>query len=211
MLVGGQMQFDDFNDRGVLEAGEAEGTGWMVGPYFMARLSPQLFGEVRAAWGRSDNRVSPLGTYVDDFETRRSLYSGSLVGQFPLDEATVFRPDLTVRYLREDARRYTDSYAVAIPGQTVDQGDISFRPRLQHRFDLRVGWTLRSYVEAEGIYTFGAGPNSVLDNGLRARVEGGLDLTGARGFRSSISVFRDGIGADSFRNSGLRISVSFGY
>ena len=210
LLIGGLVQYDDFNDRGTLEAGEAEGEGWMAGPYLMARLSSQLFGEVRAAWGQSDNRVSPLGTYVDDFETRRSFYSGSLVGQFALDENIDIRPELTVRYLREDAQNYTDSFSVAIPGQIVDQGDVSFRPRFQHRRELRDGWTLRTYFEAEGIYTFGTGSNNVLDNGLRGRVEGGMDFIEANGFRSSIGIFHDGIGADSFRNSGLHISVAIG-
>ena len=90
LLAGVLAQFDSFNDRGKLEAGEAEGDGWMAGPYLMARLAPQLFGEVRAAWGKSDNRVSPLGTYTDEFDTSRSLYSGSLVGQFAIGEATKY-------------------------------------------------------------------------------------------------------------------------
>ena len=66
----------------------------------------------------------------------------------------------------------------------VDQGDISFRPRVMHRVNLESGWALRPYAEAEGIYTFGTTTgNSVLDNGLRARVEGGLDLFSPGQFR----------------------------
>lgn len=211
LLVGVLGEFDDFSDRGTLEAGEAEGDGWMVGPYVMGRIAPQLYGELRAAWGKSDNRVSPLGTYVDSFKTNRSYYSGSLVGDMNVDKQTVIRPEFTVRYLSEKALAYTDSLGVLIPGQTVDQGDLSFRPRLMHRLDLEGGWALRPFGEAEGIYTFGTSANSVLDDGLRMRMEGGLDLFSPGTFRASIGAFHDGIGSDNFRNSGATLQISFGF
>ncbi|MEM6475101.1 MAG: autotransporter domain-containing protein [Pseudomonadota bacterium] len=211
LLIGVLGSFDRFSNSGDLAAGEAEGSGWMAGPYVMARLAPQLFGEVRAAWGRSDNRVSPLGTYTDEFTTNRALYSGSLVGQFDIGDATQVRPEITGRFINEQSDAYTDSLNIAIPGQTVGQGDISFRPRLQHLVTLESGWTLRPYGEVEGIYTFGTDPNGVLDNGLRARIEGGIDLLGSGNFRSSLSVFHDGIGSDNFRSTGAHIGVSFGF
>ncbi|MCB2088827.1 MAG: autotransporter domain-containing protein [Sphingomonadaceae bacterium] len=211
LLVGVLGEFDDFNDQGTLDAGEAEGNGWMVGPYVMGRIAPQLYGELRAAWGKSDNRVSPLGTYIDSFKTNRSYYSGSLVGDLNVGKQTVIRPEFTVRYLSEKALAYTDSLGVVIPSQTVDQGDLSFRPRVMHRLDLDGGWSLRPFGEAEGIYTFGTGANSVLDNGLRMRVEGGMDLFSPGTFRASIGAFHDGIRSDNFRNNGITMQISFGF
>nr|WP_255551867.1 PKD domain-containing protein [Erythrobacter crassostrea] len=211
LLIGALGEFDNFNDRDDLEAGEAEGNGWMVGPYVMTRLAPTLFAEVRAAWGKSDNRVSPLGTYTDEFETNRAFYSGSFVGQFDLSKRTQVRPELTVRYLDETQIAYTDSLNVIIPEQRVGQGDISFRPRVQHRIELESGWTLRPFAEVEGIYTFGTSINNVLENGLRARVEGGLDMLSKNGIRASIGAFHDGIGADNFGSTGGHVSISFGF
>ena len=211
VLLGVLAQFDDFSDKGVLEAGEAEGDGWMVGPYAMVRFAPGFFGEVRAAWGASDNVVSPLGTYTDRFDTNRSFYSGSLIGQFDLGNQTQIRPEVTLRHLSEKSDEYLDSLNVTIPSQSVSQGDVSFNPRVQHRIELKDGWSLRPYAELEGIYTFGTSRNSVLDNGLRARIEGGVDLFGDGSFRSSLALFHDGIGADNFDSTGVHVAVSFGF
>lgn len=211
LLLGALAEFDSFSDRGDLEAGEAEGDGFMVGPYLMARIAPELFAEVRAAWGSSDNRVNPLGTFTDEFDTTRSFYSGSLVGQFDIGKKTQVRPEFTVRYLDETQKAYTDSLGVIIPEQGIGQGDVSFRPRFQHVVNLASGWTMRPFVEAEGIYTFGTEANAILDDGLRARIEGGLDLLSQSGIRASIGAFHDGIGADNFESSGVHVSLSFGF
>ncbi len=222
VLVGGLVSWDEFSDRDGLAAGEAEGEGWMAGPYVTVKLAPQLFAEARAAWGTSDNRVSPLAGQVDDFETSRSLYSGSLIGQFDLDGATQFRPELTLRYISEDQSAYTDAMGVTVPGQVVDQGDISLRPRISHLVDMGSGWALRPFAELEGIYTFGTAPDTAVANLLpnsladvfgdfRGRVEGGADLFTQGSFRASLSAFYDGIGADDFENAGLHVGVSFGF
>jgi len=211
LLVGVLAQFDDFNIKGARIAGSADGHGWMAGPYMTARLAPHLYVDARAAWGKSDNTVSPLGTYVDTFKTNRSLYSGSLIGQFDLGSAAQFRPEVTVRYLEERQQGYVDFYGVTIPSQTVGQGDISFRPRLHYTTSVGNGWALRPYAEAEGIYTFGLDPRSVLTNSLRMRIEGGADLFSVGGLRFGLSGFHDGIGSDGFKSTGAHISVSLGF
>ncbi|MFM5893532.1 MAG: PKD domain-containing protein [Novosphingobium sp.] len=211
ILVGGLVQFDKYAIDGERTAGSADGHGWLAGPYLTARLAPHLYLDARAAWGKSDNTVSPLGTYVDPFETSRSLYSGSLVGQFNLGQAAQFRPEFTVRYLKENQHAYLDSFGVPIPQQTVGQGDISFRPRFHYTASLNGGWSLRPYVEAEGIYTFGLDPQSVLSNEFRMRVEGGTDLFSGGGLRIGLSAFHDGIGGGGFKSTGAHISVSYGF
>lgn len=212
VLIGAVVQFDRFKrDGGLGVAGAAEGSGWMAGPYATVRLSPELFFDVRAAWGGSDNRVAPLGTYIDSFETTRGFYSGSLVGQFALGNATVLRPEISVRYLDEKQKAYADSFGVTIPGQSLGMGDISFRPRLQHTIRFDSGWSLRPYGEAQGILTFGSDAEAIIENSLRMRVEGGLDLTSPSNLRLGLSGFHDGIGSDGFRNSGIRILVSLGF
>jgi len=211
LLVGVLAQFDDFDIKGARIAGSADGNGWMAGPYMTAKLAPNLYVDARAAWGKADNTVSPLGTYVDSFKTNRSLYSGSLIGQFDLGSAAQFRPEVTVRYLEERQKGYVDFYGVTIPSQAVGQGDISFRPRLHYTTAVGDGWALRPYAEAEGIYTFGLEQQSVLTNSLRMRIEGGADLFSASGVRFGLSGFHDGIGSDGFKSTGARISVSLGF
>ncbi len=222
VLLGALAQFDSLSDKGPLEAGEAEGDGYLVGPYLTARLAEGFFVEARAGWGSSDNRVSPLTGQVDAFDTSRSLYSGSLIGQLGLGDKTVLRPEFTVRYLSEDQEAYTDSLGIAIPAQTVDQGDISFRPRLSHVLETGGGVAFRPYAQVEGIYTFGTEPDAALANllpnnfadafgNVRARLEGGVDLLGQGSFRATLSGFVDGIGADGFSNEGVHVGLSFGF
>lgn len=212
VLVGGVAQFDRFKRTGGLAAaGAAEGDGWLAGPYATVRLSPSFYVDLRAAWGSSDNRVSPLGTYVDSFKTSRGLYSGSLIGQFAIGGSTELRPEFTVRYLDEQQKTYTDTFGVAIPGHALGMGDISFRPRLQHTIEFDGGWSLRPYGEAQGILTFGSDAEAVIENALRMRVEGGFDLASPGNLRLGLSGFHDGIGSDGFRNSGVRATASFGF
>ena len=210
ILLGVMASFDDFSNDGPLDTGEAEGAGWMAGPYVTARLAPQLYGELRAAWGRSNNRVNPLGTYVDAFETTRSYYSGSLIGQFDIDSATTFRPEVSIRYLSENQEAYLDSYDIAIPSQVVGQGEVAFSPRLHRVFALQDGWQLRPFGEVEGIYTFGAGGSAVIGNGLRARAKLGVDLMGEK-VSASLAGFHDGIGTSGLRSTGIYVSISFGF
>lgn len=223
LLVGALVGFDNFNDDGRLEAGEAEGDGWLAGPYVTARVAPQLFAELRAAWGQSNNLVSPLGSFADEFETSRSYYSGSLIGHFNLGANTVIQPEVTIRHISERAEDYTDSLNITIPSQTVSQGDISFKPRISHVITSASGWSLRPYAEAEGIYAFSASDGMFVANltpadarigdfgDLRMRVEAGLDLFSGAGLRATASAFHDGIGSASYSSTGVQVGVSFGF
>lgn len=211
VLVGGLVQFDRYSPQGTRRAGTASGHGWMAGPYVTARIAPNLYADLRAAWGTSDNTISPLGTYVDPFETSRALYSGSLIGQFAIGSATEFRPEIAFRQLEEKQKSYLDSFGVAIPGQTVGQGDISFRPRLQHSLIVGEGWTLRPFIAADAIYTYGLERQSVFTDQFRMRIEGGAELFSSSSFRAGVSIVHDGIGSSGFKSTGGRISVSFGF
>ncbi|MEZ0243894.1 MAG: PKD domain-containing protein, partial [Sphingomonas sp.] len=211
VLIGGLVQFDRFSHRGALTPGGVEGKGWMAGPYATVRIAPRLYGDFRAAWGTSDNQVSPLGTFVDGFDTRRAFYSGSLIGDFDLGTRTGIRPEVTVRYLDERQKGYVDTLGVSIPGQQVGQGDISFRPRVYHLVDLGGSWTLKPFAEGEGIYTFGLDPASVLGTDFRMRIEGGADIVFGGRFRIGVSGFHDGIGGGgSYENSGVHVTLSLG-
>ncbi|MCW3849048.1 PKD domain-containing protein [Sphingomonas sp. LB-2] len=210
LLIGGLVQFDRFSHRGGWTPGTADGKGWMAGPYATVRLAPRLYADLRAAWGTSDNQVSPLGTFVDGFGTHRALYSGSLIGDFDLGTNTGIRPEVTVRYLDERQKGYVDTFGVSIPGQRVGQGDISFRPHVYHLFDLGGDWTLRPFAEGEGIYTFGLDPANVLGSDFRMRIEGGADIVLIGRFRIGVSGFHDGIGGGSYENSGVHVTLSLG-
>ncbi|MCP4780619.1 MAG: autotransporter outer membrane beta-barrel domain-containing protein, partial [Hyphomicrobium sp.] len=86
VLVGALIQVDDTKEdiNGSDRTGEIDGTGWMVGPYFGAKLSESLFFDARAAWGQSDNdiwlRDKKLDYRTGSFETERWLATATLTG-----------------------------------------------------------------------------------------------------------------------------------
>lgn len=209
MLIGVLGQVDDIEFDGTI--GGLGGDGWMVGPYMTARVNQNLFLDARIAWGTSDNDVSPFGTYTDQFETSRTLIAATATGEMALTNATILRPEFGIQYLSEESDSYTDSLGSTIPAQSVDQGQLSFAPRIHRDVTLSSGWVLRPYGEVEGIYSFGDNVKAVLGRETRLRVEGGLDAFSTSGWRLTASAFSDGIGNDNFEASGFRISLSRGF
>lgn len=70
LIIGVLAEIDHFNDT----ANDTSGTGWLVGPYVVAKHhSSPLYLEGRFLYGQSANKLSPFGTYVDSFATERLL------------------------------------------------------------------------------------------------------------------------------------------
>lgn len=106
VLVGAMAQFDHFaSDDG---AAEFEGTGWMVGPYAVARMSDQpLIFSASYLVGRSDNTFSPLGTYEDTFGSDRVLATLGMAGEIELPSMTLI-PLLDLAYASDQNEAYVD-------------------------------------------------------------------------------------------------------
>ena len=209
VLIGALVQFDRFDHDGrALGAGQGEGEGWMAGPYVTARVSPNFYLDARVALGSSDNSISPLGTFVDGFETDRLLASASAIGSVPFGEGFTFWPEVSVRYIREDIEGYVDALGVAIPDAEVDQGEIAFSPRVDYRSVSENGWAVAPYAQFEGVLTFGSQAFSLVDNGLRGRGSAGLEVASPTGMRFGISGFYDGVGENRYEAAGATVSVS---
>jgi hypothetical protein len=212
VLLGALVQIDDFdNEASGLGAGLAEGDGWMAGPYVTARLSDRFYVDLRAAYGRADNSVSPLGTYVSAFDSERFLISGSAIGDVPLGNGFGIWPEIGVRYISEDVMDYVDALGVAIPGAKIDQGEVAFSPRLDYRKRFESGWSIAPYAEFEGLLTFGSDAFSAVEDGLRGRLMLGIDGSAPAGLRFGVNGFYDGIGEDDLEALGASVTVSFGF
>ena len=55
MIVGALVQFDWAKDDSSVLASKVDGNGWMLGPYLSARVRDNIYFDLRAAWGRSNN------------------------------------------------------------------------------------------------------------------------------------------------------------
>ena len=68
LLIGALVQIDWMDESSSTLGRNADGRGWMAGPYLSARLTQNLYFDARALWGRSSNHIDPLGAYTDSFE-----------------------------------------------------------------------------------------------------------------------------------------------
>jgi outer membrane autotransporter protein len=214
-ILGGLVQFD-WTDEEDNEAGtSADGFGWMAGPYLAGRIAETSIAyEARAAWGRSDNDVSPFGTYTDDFETERWLLSGKVQGSFNIDTLTI-TPSVRVSYFEETQESYTDSLTNKIPEQTVSLGEVKFGPEFSQTFVLDDGSIFTPNFGVFGVWNFDIEENDTSepvplgDDDLRARLDAGLSFTNTMGWIFSASGYYDGVGVDDYNAFGgkLRLSI----
>ena len=105
-LLGVMAQFDNaVTDEGVARL---ESTGWLVGPYAVARLSEQpLVFSGSYLVGQSDNTISPLGTYEDEYASDRSIATLGVAGELELTRLTLI-PLLDLAYVTDENEAYTD-------------------------------------------------------------------------------------------------------
>ncbi len=213
LLVGALIQFDDMEESNSAFGSSVSGTGWMAGPYLTARIGERLLFDVRAEWGQSDNKISPFGTYTDNFETTRWLASASVTGDFSQGDM-IIRPNARISFIEETQHAYVDTLNVTIPEQTVTFGQARFGPYFAYRFRNANGGSFEPNISFEGIYNFGETRGVPIANeptntdGLRGRVTGGFNLTTSEGVRLGVNGFFDGIGSDGYSAYGVKGSLT---
>ncbi len=217
LLLGLGVQVD-WTDMEADDGASIDGTGYLVGPYMTARLTERLYFDARAAWGKSSNTASPLGTYEDELDGTRWLISGALIGQYDIDRWRI-EPSARLTYFEEKTDAYTDGLGLPIPEIEIATGTFEFGPKFSYRMELDSGMSFEPFVSLEGIWTFeqkntGVSATSspgLADTGLRGRGEVGFSLSGGHVGSWSASAFYDGVGDDDFESWGgrLRFNKSF--
>jgi uncharacterized repeat protein (TIGR01451 family) len=156
LMVGLLVQHDWMRDRSqlfLLPTSTVEGQGTMAGPYVSGRISQHLFFDARAAWGLSDNRINPIGTYQDSFATDRWLARGNLTGNWVFGNLR-FTPSAGVTYASERQHGYIDSLGVSIPSQTVSLGRLSVGPEVAYRWFGANGMMFEPQASLKGVWDF---------------------------------------------------------
>uniref|UniRef100_UPI003A9145EC Ig-like domain-containing protein n=1 Tax=Celeribacter baekdonensis TaxID=875171 RepID=UPI003A9145EC len=210
LLIGAMLQFDHLSE----DTGNAsvDGTGWMVGPYFVAKSARQpLYFEGRLLYGETSNTISPFGTYEDDFDTTRVLAQFKVTGEYAYGSTTTLYPFFDASYVADDQHSYVDSLGNTIPGQDINLGQIEIGLDFKRDIPVISGeLTLLGGVSGIWSQTGGSGFASTVSpdyEGGRMRVELGVNrmLSATRTFNAA--TFYDGIGAGGFESFG----VSLGY
>jgi hypothetical protein len=205
LLVGvmGQLDWSEEKSEGL--GFEAEGKGWMLGPYIVTRLADSLILDLRTAWGKSDNKVNPIGTYWDDFDTERWQLKGNLTGSFDYGEWNI-SPSVGLGYFEETQKEYTDSNGFVIGEQTFSLGTLDFGPTFTYTYRNDDGLLIKPQFGIKGIWDFDA-PDITDVNGiaigtedLRAKLKLGLTVRLPSGASMHGSYSYDGIGVSDFES-----------
>jgi len=192
LLIGGMLQFDRAEDS----ANNASGTGYMIGPYFVAQVPDQpLFFEGRLLYGQTDNDISPLGTYTDSFETERWLAQLRATGEYQYQNTTLM-PLLDFTYTDDTQQAYTDNLNNAIPGQTVSLMQLTAGMDFSTPIPVSTG-ALNLTGGLSGIYSSSDGAAAAPEfENWRGRTHLGLDYDMGNGATFNATTFYDGLGTD---------------
>ncbi len=195
-------------------AGESDvsGFGWMVGPYVSTALTENVFLDVRAAYGMSDNDIDidiMDMPFSGGFQTTRWLVQAAISGQYQWGKFT-FVPEATVSYMNEQQKSFDVSSGdidLDVGSQSYSLGRLRVGPEISVRQEWEKG-SFTPYLKPSLIWDF-ASEGQVIVSGdanldgevddmgdLRAAIEGGLRTESDSGVTSSMSVTYDGIGVD---------------
>lgn len=203
LLVGAMLQVDYADDA----ANDTSGSGWMVGPYFVARIPEQpFFFEGRLLYGQSDNDVSLLGTFTDSFDTERFQAQLRATGEYNV-QAFALMPLLDITYTDDTQKTYVDSLGNTITGQTVSLTQVKAGMNFATDVEVASG-SLQLVGGLSGIYSSSAGAAaSPKFENWRGRTHFGLDYGMATGGRLRASTFYDGIGTN-YESYGVSLSFN---
>ncbi|MFQ6550655.1 beta strand repeat-containing protein [Aestuariibius sp. 2305UL40-4] len=200
-LLGMMLQLDHaVSNEGLAEV---EGTGWLVGPYFVARYGG-IDVDARLLWGRTSNEISPIGTYSDTFATERALAMVNLSGEIEAGTATL-RPLVGWAYVEDRSEAYIDELSNPVAAQRVRLGQL----------EAALDWTMpvgAAGIEfsggVAGLFTSEDGGNGSVE-GTRGRIDMGLRRQGTGPFDFDIGVYADGLGQSEFEAYGAELSFAW--
>ena len=228
-LAGAMLQFD-LADRDLSQqAGTIDGTGWLVGPYFVARHGSQpLYFEGRLLYGQSDNDIrfiDPyLGVRTGSFDSARLLAQIRVEGEIAVpghgdgdgddggaDGGPRLIPYADIRWVEDRAAAFTTVSATTgvrtpVPGQTVNISQLELGSNMVIPVAVRTG----SMILTGGlgvIWSNTEGDHIRSDARGRGRGELGFSYGLDNNLRIGFDSFYDGIGASRYESYGLSLTA----
>ncbi|MBX9927249.1 MAG: autotransporter outer membrane beta-barrel domain-containing protein, partial [Hyphomicrobiaceae bacterium] len=210
VLVGALAQIDWLEDTSASLDTRVDGRGWMAGPYVSVGLTPNLFFDARATWGRSDNRVQVGQNYTAFFDTERWLASGMLTGHWAYENWR-FSPNAEVVVYQERQDALTDVLGNRIGPQSVSLGRVIFGPDVGYQLGQFGGVSVELQFALKGVFDFDRDQLRTTNgftagsDEFRGKVEAGVVL-GSHGGASLVAIGSyDGIGSDDYQSWGGRL------
>jgi hypothetical protein len=208
-LVGIMFEFDKLTQTD--GATSVEGDGYLVGPYFVAKLPNQpLFIEGRLLTGQTENKVSVNGAATETFETQRRLALIKVAGQLNYGEL-VLTPSLTATHLRDAQGAFENTLGNTVAAQGIEVNSVAAGLNFAQPVSLSNG-ELMLTGGISGIWSSSEGTGfassvAPTTDGLRARITLGVSHTLPNGAVLSAGSFYDGIGMNDYESYGLNLGV----
>ncbi|WP_170362438.1 autotransporter domain-containing protein [Ruegeria arenilitoris] len=208
LLIGAMLQIDYAEtDNG---ASSVDGTGWLVGPYVVAKLPSQpVFFEGRVLYGQADNDISPFGTYQDSFDSDRWLVQSRVTGELQRGDLTLM-PLLDVSYASDDQEAYTDSLGNRIPQQDFSLTTARLGMDFSHPIAVKRGQMMLT-GGLSGIWSSTSGTGTApgvtpIGDTARGRVDLGFDYRLENTSSLAADLFYDGIGESGFESYSVSLT-----
>ncbi len=204
ILVGVLLQMDWTKDSVSGFDTLRKGRGWMAGPYLSARISRNVYFDLRVAGGQSTNRIQMSENDTDRFKTVRAVATARLTGNWSIG-AFRFQPSVETMYFWERQEAYWSGQGIDIPQQTVAIGRASIGQEIGYRFLFRDKSLLEPFVGVTGIWDFSktretTAAGLAIDGGrFRGSIEAGATWRSASGISIRGSGTYDGLGDRDFR------------
>jgi outer membrane autotransporter protein len=168
------------------------------------QVRENVFFDLRAAWGRSDNDLA-IGATTANFDTTRWLVKGTLAGNW-IHDAWRITPTAELAYVTEEQDAFTNSASVFVAGQEVSLGRLQFGPEIGYRFAHTADTFIEPFAAIKGVWDWD-NPNVEIIDGFTAgpgevwgRLEGGLNVTTTSGLLVRGLASWDGLGTSGDHN-----------
>ena len=211
-IAGVMLQFDQIEqDQGETAT---SGTGYLVGPYAVAKLPDQpLYFEARALFGQAENSVTLDGN-EEEFTSTRTLASIKVAGDLEYGDLTLI-PSLAATYYRDTQEAFSDSFDTEIPEQTLEMTDVAVGLDFARDYILDNGnLTLTGGVAYLNASVSGDGFDedaiSAFEGG-RTRLSLGAAYAMDRGLKFSGRVNYDGLGDSDYESLGVNLGVQMSF
>ncbi len=180
----------------------AEGTGWLVGPYAVAKLPDQpLVVQARLLWGQTSNSLSPLGTFTDSFDGTRMLAQAKVSGQI-LQGDLVWKPSLQASYSSETTDAYTDGNGLSIGAQESSMAQVAGGLDVTFPVTVSAG-AMTVTVGVADIWSDTLTGGAAATDGHRGKLSLALNRRFASGGELSLTGSYDGVGMSDYESIGL--------
>ena len=208
-LVGIMLEFDKLTQTD--GASSTEGDGYLVGPYFVAKLPNQpLFIEGRLLTGKTENQVSVNGAATETFDTQRTFASMKVAGQLNYGELAL-TPSVTATHLRDAQDAFVDTLGNTIGAQGIEVNSVAAGLNFAQPVYLSNGELILN-GGISGIWSSSKGTGlassvAPTTDGLRAQITFGATHTRPNGVTFNAQTFYDGIGQSNYESYGLSLGA----